>query len=134
MGNSCISPLFFLIFLASLATASQSNNFHHLPPKSKPKVALFVFGDSLYDPGNNNYINTTSDFQANFLPYGETFFEFGTGRFSDGRLMPDFIGQQQHPHSTVGHSSLLQEESVCLPLVIYFLLLFFLQLNMQIYH
>ncbi|PSS07289.1 GDSL esterase/lipase [Actinidia chinensis var. chinensis] len=55
--------------------------------------ALFTFGDSLYDPGNNNYINTTTDFQANFLPYGESFFTYPTGRFSDGRLIPDFIAE-----------------------------------------
>lgn len=51
-----------------------------------------MFGDSLYDPGNNNYISTTNtDFQANFWPYGESFFSQPTGRFCDGRLIPDFI-------------------------------------------
>nr|GMC86509.1 GDSL esterase/lipase 1-like [Ipomoea batatas] len=34
---------------------------------------MFVFGDSLFDAGNNNYINTTYDFKANFRPYGETY-------------------------------------------------------------
>ena len=53
---------------------------------------LFVFGDSIYDVGNNNYINTTTISQANFPPYGQTFFRFPTGRFSDGRVIPDFIG------------------------------------------
>ncbi|KAK9281953.1 hypothetical protein L1049_004862 [Liquidambar formosana] len=57
------------------------------------QVALFIFGDSLYDVGNNNYINTTTDAQANFWPYGETFFNYPTGRFSDGRLIPDFIAE-----------------------------------------
>ncbi|XP_059456469.1 GDSL esterase/lipase 1-like isoform X1 [Corylus avellana] len=56
-------------------------------------ASLFIFGDSLYDPGNNNYINTTTDFQANFGPYGETFFKYPTGRFSDGRVIPDFIAE-----------------------------------------
>lgn len=56
-------------------------------------AALFVFGDSLYDPGNNNYINTTTDFQANFWPYGVSYFNPPSGRFSDGRLIPDFIGE-----------------------------------------
>ncbi|KAK8706564.1 hypothetical protein V6N13_050125 [Hibiscus sabdariffa] len=56
-------------------------------------VALFVFGDSLLDPGNNNYITTIFDFKANFWPYGETFFGYPTGRFSDGRLIPDFIAE-----------------------------------------
>jgi hypothetical protein len=60
----------------------------------KEHVALFVFGDSLFDVGNNNYINTTTDYQANFSPYGETFFKFPTGRFSNGRVIPDFIGKK----------------------------------------
>ncbi|KAB1218298.1 GDSL esterase/lipase 1 [Morella rubra] len=56
-------------------------------------VALFTFGDSLLDAGNNNYINTTTAMQANVWPYGETFFKYPTGRPSDGRLIPDFIAE-----------------------------------------
>ncbi|KAJ6696074.1 GDSL-LIKE LIPASE/ACYLHYDROLASE [Salix koriyanagi] len=59
----------------------------------KHAVAFFIFGDSFLDAGNNNYINTTTLDQANFWPYGETYFEFPTGRFSDGRLVPDFIAK-----------------------------------------
>jgi hypothetical protein len=59
----------------------------------KKHVALFIFGDSLFDAGNNDYINTTTDTQANFGPYGETFFKYPSGRFSNGRLIPDFIGK-----------------------------------------
>ncbi|KAI3773265.1 hypothetical protein L1987_47790 [Smallanthus sonchifolius] len=55
--------------------------------------ALFVFGDSLVDSGNNNYINTTTDFQANFWPYGISYFNPPSGRFSDGRLIHDFIAE-----------------------------------------
>ena len=54
-------------------------------------TSLFVFGDSLFDVGNNNYINTTA--RANYFPYGETYFHYPTGRFSDGRVIPDFIGE-----------------------------------------
>ncbi|XVF74240.1 hypothetical protein PTKIN_Ptkin13bG0094400 [Pterospermum kingtungense] len=57
----------------------------------KNHVALFIFGDSWFDPGNNNYINTIA--RANFSPYGETFFKNPTGRFSDGRIIPDFISK-----------------------------------------
>ncbi|WMV34831.1 hypothetical protein MTR67_028216 [Solanum verrucosum] len=57
------------------------------------QAALFVFGDSIFDPGNNNYINTTASFQANYLPYGESFFKYPTGRTSNGRLIPDFIAE-----------------------------------------
>ncbi|KAH0895140.1 hypothetical protein HID58_057569, partial [Brassica napus] len=34
-------------------------------------TALFIFGDSFLDAGNNNYINTTTLDQANFPPYAE---------------------------------------------------------------
>ncbi|XP_075108656.1 GDSL lipase [Nicotiana tabacum] len=60
---------------------------------SYERSALFVFGDSLFDPGNNNYINTTTQFQANWWPYGESFFKPPTGRFCDGRIIPDFIAE-----------------------------------------
>nr|GEV16923.1 lipase, GDSL [Tanacetum cinerariifolium] len=57
----------------------------------RKQVLVFVFGDSLFDPGNNNYINTTTAFQAYFTPYGESYFYPSTGMFSNGRLIPDFI-------------------------------------------
>ncbi|KAM7480650.1 hypothetical protein LguiA_028863 [Lonicera macranthoides] len=59
----------------------------------KNVVPLFIFGDSLFDAGNNNYINTTTTFRSNFWPYGETYFNYPTGRFSDGRIIPDFIAE-----------------------------------------
>lgn len=54
-------------------------------------MALFVFGDSLFDPGNNQYINGTKPDASSYYPYGETFFKHATGRISDGRIVPDFI-------------------------------------------
>ncbi|KAM3359319.1 GDSL esterase/lipase 5 isoform X1 [Capsicum galapagoense] len=61
--------------------------------KPKRNASLFIFGDSFLDVGNNNYINTSTLDQANFWPYGETYFKFPTGRFSDGRLVSDFIAE-----------------------------------------
>ena len=52
-------------------------------------AALFIFGDSLFDAGNNNYINGP---ETDYWPYGETFFKHPTGRVCDGRVVPDFIG------------------------------------------
>ena len=90
MANSYIQLHFVaLFFLASLTIPS--NCLPGLYPKAP--VALFVFGDSLFDPGNNDFIKTTTTFQANFPPYGETFFKLPTGRFTDGRIIPDFIGK-----------------------------------------
>ncbi|KAB5516522.1 hypothetical protein DKX38_027170 [Salix brachista] len=53
--------------------------------------ALYVFGDSLVDSGNNNILPTVS--KANFEPYGVDFAKGDTGRFSNGRLVPDFIAE-----------------------------------------
>lgn len=53
--------------------------------------ALYVFGDSLFDSGNNNILPTLS--KANFKPYGVDFAEGDTGRFTNGRLVPDFIAE-----------------------------------------
>ncbi|XVF27130.1 hypothetical protein REPUB_Repub14bG0080000 [Reevesia pubescens] len=75
--------LCFFVFCASSLSLVCSQPKHHVP--------LFVFGDSLFDPGNNNYINTIA--RANYFPYGETFFKYPTGRFSDGRIIPDFIAE-----------------------------------------
>ncbi|KAL5583406.1 hypothetical protein UlMin_015848 [Ulmus minor] len=68
--------------------ASSCQDLEWLPKKH---AAFFIFGDSLYDAGNNNYIKTLPDFQSNYWPYGETFFGFPTGRTTDGRIIPDFI-------------------------------------------
>ena len=80
----------FLVLCASLILPTQCLAHTCLP---EDHVALFIFGDSFFDAGNNNYINTTTGFQANFGPYGESFFKYPTGRFSDGRIIPDFIGK-----------------------------------------
>ncbi|KAF7136299.1 hypothetical protein RHSIM_Rhsim08G0242800 [Rhododendron simsii] len=93
MGSSSSFHLYaVIIFLACLDLRGGCRG-HIVRADKLRKAALFVFGDSLYDPGNNNYINTTTDFQANFRPYGESFFKHPTGRFSDGRLIPDFIAE-----------------------------------------
>ncbi|XP_071731968.1 GDSL lipase-like [Rutidosis leptorrhynchoides] len=80
-----IALILCLSISKSCSTPSQGHFVEH--------VALFVFGDSLFDPGNNNYINTTTDFQANHWPYGQSYFNPPSGRFSDGRLIPDFIAE-----------------------------------------
>lgn len=53
--------------------------------------ANFVFGDSLVEAGNNNYI--TSLAKANYIPHG---IDFGmpTGRFTNGRTIVDILGKE----------------------------------------
>ncbi|KAJ0007986.1 hypothetical protein Pint_29422 [Pistacia integerrima] len=52
---------------------------------------LFVFGDSLFDAGNNKYLNSTMTVAQAYYPYGITFHNQSTGRVSDGLIVPDFI-------------------------------------------
>ncbi|KAL2931060.1 hypothetical protein RDABS01_036470 [Bienertia sinuspersici] len=59
----------------------------------KPIVpCYFIFGDSLSDAGNNNDLITKA--KVNYKPYGVDFpGRIPTGRFTNGRTMPDFISQ-----------------------------------------
>ena len=53
--------------------------------------ALFAFGDSILDTGNNNNLGTLT--KSNFPPYGRNFIGGRpTGRFCDGKIPSDFIG------------------------------------------
>ncbi|KAE8772205.1 GDSL esterase/lipase APG [Hordeum vulgare] len=55
--------------------------------------AVFVFGDSFVDVGNNDYILTVA--KANFPPYGRDFKNHvATGRFGNGKLLSDIIGEK----------------------------------------
>ncbi|KAK2658489.1 hypothetical protein Ddye_005022 [Dipteronia dyeriana] len=66
---------------------------HHGVVVGAPLVpALFVFGDSLVDDGNNNFLSSIA--KANYYPYGVDF-DFGvpTGRFSNGKNFIDFIAK-----------------------------------------
>ena len=55
--------------------------------------AILVFGDSTVDTGNNNYYTSIlSPNRANHRPYGRDFpTHEPTGRFSNGKLVPDFL-------------------------------------------
>ncbi|KAF5207802.1 GDSL esterase/lipase [Thalictrum thalictroides] len=53
---------------------------------------MFVFGSSLVDNGNNNFVeNATS--KADYMPYGVDFPQGPSGRFSNGKNVIDALGQ-----------------------------------------
>ncbi|KAF8396961.1 hypothetical protein HHK36_018598 [Tetracentron sinense] len=57
---------------------------------SPPISAVFAFGDSTLDPGNNDHINTLM--RSDHRPYGCDFpGHVASGRFSNGKLVPDFL-------------------------------------------
>ncbi|KAK9289937.1 hypothetical protein L1049_008099 [Liquidambar formosana] len=88
---------FFCIFLFSLLAGHQkvggSSHHHHHHTHRHPYVfkpsKLFVFGDSYADTGN------IAKSQANSwkFPYGITFPGKPVGRFSDGRVLTDYIAK-----------------------------------------
>ncbi|XP_030523858.1 GDSL esterase/lipase 5-like [Rhodamnia argentea] len=88
MLTPTLHTVLFAVF-ASLFVSAHCDN------RSWKDAALFIFGDSLNDAGTNAYLylNTTVVSRSNFPPYGETFFHHPTGRYSDGRLIVDFIAE-----------------------------------------
>ncbi|XP_051218148.1 GDSL esterase/lipase LTL1 [Lolium perenne] len=61
-------------------------------PTASAARAFFVFGDSLVDNGNNNYLVTTA--RADAPPYGIDYpTHMPTGRFSNGLNIPDIISE-----------------------------------------
>ncbi|XP_016206085.1 GDSL esterase/lipase At5g18430 [Arachis ipaensis] len=66
--------------------------------------AFFVFGDSLVDNGNNNYLATTA--RADSYPYGIDFPSHRpTGRFSNGLNIPDLISEKLGSEPTLPYLS-----------------------------
>ncbi|CAI0542694.1 unnamed protein product [Linum tenue] len=64
----------------------------NIPAADAAVPAVFIFGDSLVDTGNNNYIVSVA--KSDFPPYGRDFpGGTATGRFGNGRILPDFIGE-----------------------------------------
>ncbi|KAL0813873.1 anther-specific proline-rich protein APG isoform X1 [Brassica napus] len=64
------------------------------PPKPQNKTipAVFFFGDSIFDTGNNNNLDTK--LKCNYRPYGMDFpMGVATGRFSNGRVASDYISK-----------------------------------------
>ncbi|CAI9770764.1 unnamed protein product [Fraxinus pennsylvanica] len=78
--------IFTLVHVFSIISLAYSQN----DTTQKRFPAILIFGDSLVDTGNNNYI--TTPLRANHAPYGESFpNEVPTGRFSDGKVISDFL-------------------------------------------
>lgn len=81
----------FLAFhlLTTTRGAKDSSPQNGLIPEHGPKPKLFVFGDSYADTGNIRKSLSSSWKQ----PYGLTFPGKPAGRFSDGRVLTDYIAK-----------------------------------------
>ncbi|KAK8487561.1 hypothetical protein V6N13_016404 [Hibiscus sabdariffa] len=83
--NSNLKPS-NLVMISVLLTLSSLQNWAN----AKTEVpCYFIFGDSISDNGNNNFLNTLA--KVNYPPYGNNFPEGPTGRFTNGRTVHDII-------------------------------------------
>ncbi|KAL8531162.1 hypothetical protein ACS0TY_007971 [Phlomoides rotata] len=81
-----MSPLFLLLITAHLCIIK----CYCYAQTGMLFPAILVLGDSTVDTGNNNYIVTP--FKGDHPPYGRDFpGRVPTGRFSDGKLVPDIV-------------------------------------------
>lgn len=90
MKLSCLYWRSMLRLIVLLVVSCKAMCLVKLPPNiSVP--AIFAFGDSIMDTGNNNHLKTVV--KCNFPPYGQDF-EGGlpTGRFCNGKVPSDIIG------------------------------------------
>ena len=98
--SSTVIILLFLIMINTSDQLAASTNQQILKrndtASSRLVPAMFVFGDSIVDPGNNNHIKTLV--KCNFPPYGRDF-KGGkpTGRFSNGFVPSDLLGTCHAP-------------------------------------
>ncbi|XP_010416171.1 PREDICTED: GDSL esterase/lipase At1g73610-like [Camelina sativa] len=84
MLSKMLSALSF-ISLFYVGSAQQSNG-------NSTVSALFAFGDSILDTGNNNLLLTLT--KVNFFPYGRDLVGGrATGRFGNGRVFSDMIAE-----------------------------------------
>ncbi|MCL7028901.1 hypothetical protein MKW94_004479, partial [Papaver nudicaule] len=83
--------LSFVFFLFSLFLLTQTYKFCSASQGDVFASAVYVFGDSLVDSGNNNYLNTLA--KVNYTPYGVDFPNGATGRFTNGYTVVDFLAK-----------------------------------------
>ncbi|KAG4908485.1 hypothetical protein AAZX31_20G207400 [Glycine max] len=99
MASSSVFTSYIVLSLV-MALAISGFNFKG----AEAARAFFVFGDSLVDNGNNNYLATTA--RADAPPYGIDYpTRRPTGRFSNGLNIPDFISQELGSESTLPYLS-----------------------------
>ncbi|KAK1326038.1 GDSL esterase/lipase [Acorus calamus] len=84
MASSLLLTKFSLLTFLLSVVSSES------PVLTNKYTSIFSFGDSITDTGN--YRRLQGDDVAP-PPYGMTYFKRPTGRFSDGRLIIDFIAE-----------------------------------------
>lgn len=93
----------FIYLLASFLLPCSCSTTSSPTDRGDQIKGMFVFGSSLVDTGNNNFLQTTT--RADFLPYGIDFPGGPSGRFTNGKNVVDLIGDHLHLPSIPPFSS-----------------------------
>ncbi|KAJ1292743.1 hypothetical protein BS78_01G013600 [Paspalum vaginatum] len=84
-----------LLLLGAALIAAAAAAAAPSPSSSRPPFrTVYAFGDSFTDTGNTH--STTGPYSFGYVsspPYGATFFHRSTNRYSDGRLVVDFLAE-----------------------------------------
>ncbi|KAL3739946.1 hypothetical protein ACJRO7_021253 [Eucalyptus globulus] len=90
MASSLLFPKLLVFVVAGVLPAISSS------PGLGCYRSIISFGDSLADTGNALHLARSAgrSTHAGSLPYGQTHFRRPTGRFSDGRLVIDFVAER----------------------------------------
>ncbi|KAK9271160.1 hypothetical protein L1049_026749 [Liquidambar formosana] len=91
MAKYSLPPLCVLFMLLITVSGQDEDASSPVGARRELVPAMFIFGDSLIDNGNNN--NLPSFAKANYYPYGIDFEGGATGRFSNGYTMVDEIAE-----------------------------------------
>ncbi|KAE8651938.1 GDSL esterase/lipase At2g23540 [Cucumis sativus] len=97
MMRGCKMGLLIIVGLILMECLLSNNGVDGATANNNKKAvgASFIFGDSLVDAGNNNYLPTLS--KANLRPNGMDYKPSGgkpTGRFTNGRTIGDIVGEE----------------------------------------
>lgn len=90
MASKSIAIIITIICISSSLISTDSAEEGQTRPFNK----IFAFGDSFTDTGNTKNANGPSGFgHVSNDPYGSSFFNHSTNRYSDGRLVIDFVAE-----------------------------------------
>lgn len=91
MAAPSITALLLLALSSHFLPSSSSSQTFSRSPQFKK---IYAFGDSFTDTGNTGNANGPSGFgHVSNPPYGMTYFHRPTNRYSDGRLVIDFVAE-----------------------------------------
>ncbi|XP_022736757.1 GDSL esterase/lipase At3g48460-like [Durio zibethinus] len=91
---SCLQKMLITVTTIFILSSSLPSAFAVTDTSQRPFKKIYAFGDSFTDTGNTESLTGPNGFvHVSNPPYGTTFFHHPTNRYSDGRLVIDFVAE-----------------------------------------